>query len=175
MGRIGPELLGRLFDAHAAALALYARQWRDGPDADDLVQDAFLALARQATVPDQPGAWLHRVVRNAAVSSGRSTRRRRSREEEAGRARAGPWFSEVDDQLDAREAASHLSSLDPDCREAIVARLWGGLTFEQIAELQGCGLTTAHRRYTTGLARLLERLERPCPQTSSTDGSTKTT
>lgn len=175
MGRIGPEPLGRLFDAHAAALALYARQWRDGPEADDLVQDAFLALARRASVPDQPAAWLHRVVRNAAVSGGRSSRRRRSREEEAGRARAGPWFSKVDDQLDAREAASHLSSLDPDCREAIVARLWGGLTFEQIAELQGCGLTTAHRRYTTGLARLLERLERPCPQTSSTDGSTKAT
>jgi RNA polymerase sigma factor (sigma-70 family) len=173
MGRIGPEQLGRLFDAHAAALALYARQWCDGPEADDLVQDAF--LARQPAAPDQAGAWLHRVVRNAALTAGRSSRRRRSREEQAGRARAGPWFSKVDDQLDAREAASHLSTLDPECREAIVARLWGGLTFEQIAELQGCGLTTAHRRYTTGLARLLERLERPCPQTTSTDGSTTAT
>ncbi|MDR3619522.1 MAG: RNA polymerase sigma factor [Paludisphaera borealis] len=168
MGRIGPEVLGRLFDAHAAALALYARQWCDGPEADDLVQDAFLALARQQAVPDQAAAWLHRVVRNAALTAGRRTRRRQSREEQAGRARAGPWFSKVDDQLDARVAASHLSALDPDCREAIVARLWGELTFEQIAELQGCGLTTAHRRYRTGLARLLERLERSCPQTKAT-------
>jgi RNA polymerase sigma-70 factor (ECF subfamily) len=132
------------------------------------VQDAFLALARQPLAPDQPAAWLHRVVRNAAASSGRSARRRRSREKEAGRARAEPWFSKLDDHIDAREAASHLSSLDPDCREAIVARLWGGLTFEQIAELQGCGLATAHRRYKAGLARLLERLERPCPQTKTT-------
>jgi RNA polymerase sigma-70 factor (ECF subfamily) len=163
-----PELLGRLFDAHAAALALYARQWCDGCEADDLVQDAFLALARQRAVPDQVSAWLHRVVRNAAVAAGRRSRRRISREEAAGRARAGPWFSKVDDQIDARDAAAHLSALDPECREAIVARLWGGLTFEQIAELQGCGLATAHRRYTTGLARLLERLEPPCPRPNST-------
>jgi RNA polymerase sigma factor (sigma-70 family) len=178
MGRIGPDVLGRLFDAHAAALALYARQWCDGAEADDLVQDAFLALASQNAVPDQAAAWLHRVVRNAAFTAGRRSRRRRSREEQAGRDRAGPWFSQVDDQLDARVAASLLEELDPECREAIVAKLWGGLTFEQIAELQGCALTTAHRRYRTGLARLLERLEPPCPRTNSTVSptiSTKTT
>ena len=44
-------------------------------------------------------------------------------------------------------------------REAIVARLWGGLTFEEVARLQGCSLTTAHRRYQAGLARLHARLE----------------
>ena len=38
----------------------------------------------------------------------------------------------------------------PESREAIVARLWGGLTFEEIARLQGCSLTTAHRRYQSG-------------------------
>jgi hypothetical protein len=26
-GAVGPDLLGRLLDRHAAALALYARQW----------------------------------------------------------------------------------------------------------------------------------------------------
>jgi hypothetical protein len=40
-------------------------------------------------------------------------------------------------------------------REVIVARFWGGLTFDQIARLQGCSLTTAHRRYRDGLSRLL--------------------
>jgi hypothetical protein len=43
MERIGPDILGRLFDEHAGALALFARQWCDGPD--DIVQDAFVALA----------------------------------------------------------------------------------------------------------------------------------
>ena len=51
MDRAGPELLARLLDQHAAALALYARQWCDSPE--DVVQDALLELVRQ---PKLPGA-----------------------------------------------------------------------------------------------------------------------
>lgn len=160
MGSIEPELLGRLFDAHAAALWLYARQWCDGSDAEDAVQQAFLSLARQSALPDQAAAWLHRVVRNAAVSAARSRHRRLKREARASSGEA--WFSSVDDQLDARSATRFLAELELDCREVIVARLWGGLNFDQIARLQGCSLTTAHRRYQHGLAQLQERLERPC-------------
>jgi RNA polymerase sigma-70 factor (ECF subfamily) len=158
---IEPEVLGRLFDSHSRALGLYARQWCEGADADDLVQEAFLSLCRQPDVPDQVGAWLHRVVRNAAISAARSRKRRRSRE--AGVASREAWFSSADDQLDARSATLFLREIDQDCRETIVARLWGGLTFDQIARLQGCSLTTAHRRYENGLALLNERLQSPCP------------
>jgi RNA polymerase sigma-70 factor (ECF subfamily) len=160
MGAIGPELLGRLFDVHAPALRLYACQWCDGADADDAVQEAFVSLARQPTVPDQVAAWLHRVVRNAAISSGRTRRRRREREARVSSGEA--WFASVDDQLDAQSATQLLAELDLECREVIVVRLWGGLTFDQIARLQGCSLTTAHRRYQDGLSQLHERLERPC-------------
>ncbi|MDG3005049.1 RNA polymerase sigma factor [Paludisphaera mucosa] len=165
---VGPDDLGRLFDAHAAALILYARQWREGPEAEDLVQDAFVALARRPTLPDQPAAWLHRVVRNAALSARRGSRRRKAREASVGRPEGDAWFAAVDDRLDAREAAAHLAGLDPEAREVVTARIWGGLTFEQVAELQGCSTAAAHRRYKLGLARLLERLERPCPSTNPT-------
>ena len=47
-------------------------------------------------------------------------------------------------------------------REVIVARIWGGLTFEQIARLVGCSLTSAYRRYHDGLAEMKERVEGPC-------------
>src|SRR5271166_3224640 len=160
MGPIEPELLARLFDAHAAALRLYACQWCAGSDAEDVVQEAFLSLARLQAVPDQVGSWLHRVVRNAAISAARSRHRRLKREARAAGGEA--WFSSVDDQLDARSASRLLAELELDCREVIVARLWGGLTFDQIARLQGCSLTTAHRRYQHGLAQLHEGLERPC-------------
>ena len=50
-----------------------------------------------------------------------------------------------------------------------MARIWGGLSFEEIARVQGCSLTTAHRRYQAGIARLHRRLEpewtRPTPST----------
>ena len=71
------------------------------------------------------------------------------------------WFASADERIDAAEATRLLANLTLDEREAIVARLWGGLTFEEIARLQACSLTTAHRRYMAGLARLQERLEQP--------------
>ena len=125
-----------------------------------------MSLARQAALPDQVGAWLHRVVRNAAISASRSRKRRNQREAAVSTGEA--WFSSVDDQIDARSATRYLAELDHETREVIVARLWGGLTFDQIARLQGCSLTTAHRRYRDGLSRLHERLERPCSTGTST-------
>ncbi len=75
MGAIGPDDLGRIFDEHAPALVLYARQWCDTPE--DVVQDAFVKLARQRVAPDRIGPWLFRVVRNAAINARRNDRTRR--------------------------------------------------------------------------------------------------
>ncbi|SIO60481.1 RNA polymerase sigma-70 factor, ECF subfamily [Singulisphaera sp. GP187] len=157
MARIEPELLGCLFDEHASALVLYARQWSDRPE--DIVQDAFVALARQRHWPEHVLPWLYRVVRNAAIAAARSDQRRRRREALISASKI--WFASADERIDATDATSLLANLTLEQREVIVARLWGGLTFEEIARLQGCSLTTAHRRYTAGLARLQERLEQP--------------
>jgi RNA polymerase sigma factor (sigma-70 family) len=165
MARIDPDTLGRLFDEHGRSLLLIARQWCDAPD--DIVQDAFVALARQTVVPDRVVPWLYRVVRNGAIGAARQTRRRR--EERAASVEAvpcDPWFASTDDQIEAERATQLLADLDGEAREAIVARLWGGLTFEEIARLQGCSLSTTYRRYQAGLARLQERLE---PRWTSTN------
>jgi DNA-directed RNA polymerase specialized sigma24 family protein len=60
MPAIEPEHLGRFFDENARALTLYARQWSDSPE--DVVQDAFVSLARQRFLPDRVVPWLYRVV-----------------------------------------------------------------------------------------------------------------
>lgn len=47
---------------------------RDADVAEDLVQEAFLRLAREVEAgrtPDDAGAWLHRVAGNLAASRGR--------------------------------------------------------------------------------------------------------
>ena len=124
--------------------------------------------------PDRAVAWLYRVVRNGAIAAARQSRRRRRREQRAADREVVPgasWFAATDDQIDAEHAARLLAELDLETREVIVARLWGGLTFEEIARLQGCSLTTAHRRYQAGLARLHERLE--SRWTSITTNSTR--
>jgi DNA-directed RNA polymerase specialized sigma24 family protein len=68
-------LLGQLMDNHAAALTQYARQWCLAPE--DVVQEAFLKLAAQASMPAAVVPWLYRVVRNLAISAARSEQRRR--------------------------------------------------------------------------------------------------
>ncbi|MBX9628621.1 MAG: sigma-70 family RNA polymerase sigma factor, partial [Gemmataceae bacterium] len=83
------------------------------------------------------------------------------------RAAARPvrWFAEpAVDGLDAAEAVAALESLAPDQREVIVARLWGGLTLNQIASAAGCSVATAFRRYEAGIAALRERLGAACPR-----------
>lgn len=153
---VGPEQLTSLLEAYGAALELFAAQWSDNPD--DCVQEAFIELARQAQSPDRVVAWLYRVVRNRAISHARSAGRRR-KYESAVAEQNGSWFeSSPGSSLDAAAATQALQELSPAHREVIVARIWGGLSFEQIAELVGSSVSTAHRRYGEGLAHLRERL-----------------
>jgi len=162
---MGPERLGHLIDRHAAALELFARQWCAVPE--DVVQDAFLKLSRQPQEPAAVAAWLYRVVRNGAISAGRSERRRQRHEFAA--ALPSPWFMEDSAaRLDAAAVTKLLAELPLEEREVIVAHLWGGLTYEQIAELTETSPATAHRRYVAGLQELRRRMHVPCPEKRTT-------
>jgi len=161
MGTLGPEALSRLFDRHAGALLLYAGQWCAAPE--DVVQEAFLALVRISPPPENLIGWLYRAVRNGALNAARAARRRRRRESAVGAA-ADSWFtSRPDDRLDARAAARALSHLPLPQREVIVARLWGRLSFAEIAQLTASSSSQVHRLYHQGLAALRERFGVPCP------------
>lgn len=155
-GSLDPELLERLLNQHAAALELFARQWTPAPE--DCVQEAFLELVRQRPTPDNITAWLYRVVRNRAISASRSSRRRRKHEAAAALESRG-WFAPARVELVDEETLSRaLSLLADQHREVIVARIWGGLSFEQISEVVGTSVSSAHRRYHAGLRELRERL-----------------
>lgn len=160
---MSPELLGRLLDEHAAALVLYARQWTSAPE--DVVQEAFLKLAALRKEPENVVPWLYRVVRNEAISAFRAARRRRLHEQTAA-SQTSAWFVMIENAaLDVEAATTALETLPLEQREIIVAHLWGGLTFEQIAKLVGTSSSTAHRSYAAGLSALRERLGVPCPRT----------
>jgi len=162
MSPLCPEDLSRLLDEHGAALVLYAQQWCETPE--DVVQDALVHLVRQAVPPENPVGWLYRVVRNGAIAAARSAGRR-SRREASVAHRGEPWFCVSNgDRLDAMAATRELAQLPIEQRETIVARLWGGLSLEQIAELTGASTSTVHRWYQKGLAALRERLGVGCPE-----------
>jgi RNA polymerase sigma-70 factor (ECF subfamily) len=161
---MSPHDVARLIDSHAAALLLYARQWCAAPE--DVVQDAFVKLVARSRSPDDPVPWLYRVVRNGALDAAKAARRRQRRESAV--ARPVRWFLEPEvEGLDAETAVSALQNLPLEQREVIVARLWGGLGFEQIAEVAGCSASTAFRRYAAGIDALRKQLRVSCNDRST--------
>lgn len=153
--------LAALVDRHAGALVLYARQWTDAPE--DVVQTALLKLVRLGRPPENPVPWLYTVVRNAARDAQRSERRRSKYE--ARRAEHAPnWFDpDSASGMDGETATAALAELPDDVREIVIAHLWGGLTFEQIAATVGGSASTAYRRYVAGIAALRSTLGVSCP------------
>jgi RNA polymerase sigma-70 factor (ECF subfamily) len=161
---MGPREVTRLIDRYAGPLMLYARQWSAAPE--DVVQDAFVKLVAQTRPPDDPIAWLYRVVRNGAIDGAKLARRRQSRESAV--ARPVRWFVEsAVDGLDAEAAVAALQQLPAEQREVIIARLWGGLNFEQIADVAGTSASTAFRRYGAGIDALRRALGVACPDQST--------
>ena len=125
--------------------------------AEDCVQEAFIRLASQQKAPDDPAAWLMRVVRNAAIDTVRSQYRRREREiQTVGKHHA--WLEPVDPTLlaipSSDEIKNALMTLDVTTRDIVVAHLWNDMTFRQISEVVELSAATTHRRYEDGIETL---------------------
>lgn len=147
-----------LFDELSPALVLFARQWCASPD--DAVQEAFIDLSNSKTQPDCPKAWLFKTTKRKAQNIARAESRRRKyhrqlQEEETGRGVDRAWFhSSSASELQADDVAAGLEQLPGEDREVLVARIWGDLKFEPLAELLGCSVSSAHRKYESALIKL---------------------
>jgi RNA polymerase sigma-70 factor (ECF subfamily) len=136
-------------------LVLYARQWCDTPE--DVVQEAFVSLLRQPREIENLLGWLYRVVRNGAITASRRASRRHRHETTAAH-RGEPWFDCPNGQaMDAQRVVEAMKGLPVEQRETVVARLWGGLSWEEIARLTETSTSTAHRRFQAALSVLRER------------------
>jgi RNA polymerase sigma factor (sigma-70 family) len=171
-----PSKLAKWFEAHAAPLVLYARQWvGDRARAEDVVQEVFVRLMAQPIEPPNIKAWLHASVRHAAIDEARSSDRRRRREETAAAVRpASGWFdARPDDLIDAQAAEQALQDLPPRQREVVVLRLWSGMTLQEISQVIGLPVSTAHDEYRRGLDAIRRAMEtRRCTPTTQTDRKT---
>jgi RNA polymerase sigma-70 factor (ECF subfamily) len=157
--------LARWFDAHGAALVLYARQWVPAALAEDVVQEVFVRLAALSVRPDNVRAWLLVCVRNGAMDAMRRHRRQEARIHRAvaermfePKAKALPFEGD----LEAEEVQQALAELAMDQREVITLRIWNGATFEEISGITGMPLSTVYHRYRTGLEEMRSRWELPC-------------
>ncbi|XAM00453.1 sigma-70 family RNA polymerase sigma factor [Phycisphaeraceae bacterium D3-23] len=152
------------YDEHMRALVLLARQWcPTHADAEDAVHDAFTTFWPKRTAVDDPAAYLYRCTRNAAIDQLRSKKRRKQREQRAATDKAAllpaiptPAFEDHEDRLALEQA---LETLPKAQREAVVMKVWGGLTFEQIGSASDVSPNTAASRYRYGLAALRKAME----------------
>jgi RNA polymerase sigma factor (sigma-70 family) len=162
VSQIDARQLRQIVASHAAALALYARQWCRYPD--DAVQEALIELVKQMPPPDDPIAWLFTATRRRAQNQSRSEQRRAQHQQRAA-ASQDAWF-DVDpvNELAAKEVEAMLQQLEPLDREIIVARLWGDMSFEQIAALVQRSTSVVHRHYHAALSLLSRKLNPPAPK-----------
>lgn len=152
--------LPELYDAHAAGLFHYLAGFTGAEtDAKDLLQELFIKLARTAVPTDVVNlrAWLMKLAHRRALDWLRRHQARRKAEEQAPR----EMFA-IQQDPDQAELARHLSRalavLPLEQRSVAQLKLWDGLTFEEIAEVQGIPLNTAASRYRYALEKLRSEL-----------------
>jgi RNA polymerase sigma-70 factor, ECF subfamily len=154
-----------LYEAKAAELVLYGRALGlTHGEAEDVLQETFIALLRLIERPNKPEHYCVRTFRNRALNYRRSLWRRITREWESLR-----WFERSPGETETeRQAMKGLTELPPEQREVIVLKIWHEHTFEEIGALMAISPNTAAGRYRYGLQKLrrslkgeeYERLER---------------
>ena len=146
---------------HGSALLLLARQWVvDRSEAEDVVQEAFLRFWRSHAAAQDATAYLYACVRNCAIEFRRGHSRRQAREQSVARPERTPdWFvSRPERQERDARIRRVLDDLPEPQREVVVMRLWGRLSFEQIAVALTIPANTAASRYRYALQKLRAEL-----------------
>lgn len=170
------DLVREVLAGNAEAFAGLVRRYRhtyarfairmlgDRDDAEDALQSAFLRAFRrlaQCTEPDRFGAWLYRIV----VNECRTAASRRGRRVQVFVRNPAVLAAAVDGQdgswsLAVRQEIQHgLNLLPPDQREAFLLKHVEELSYEEMAELTGAGVSALKMRVKRATARLRELLE----------------
>src|SRR5262252_8619279 len=138
----------------------------DGGDAEDLVQETFLWVARrwnQVRSMDHPAAYARRILINLVLHG--ADRRSRQKAElvpesarlDAADQSAARVLREVDDLAEFRWALAQLPSRQ---RAVLVLRYWADLPVAEVADVLGCSAGTVKSTASRAAARLAETLTR---------------
>src|SRR5271169_5737002 len=162
----GQTMWHRMLHRCGDGLFLYARQLcRNDADAADVVQEAFLRVWRKhanngVTEPDLP-ALCDAAVRYAVLDRQRQAARRWRRETEAGESwyEQPPLFqSSLEQAEDRARLEAAIEGLPVEQREVLTLKIWGELTFQQIATVTDESPNTIASRYRLALAALRQLL-----------------
>lgn len=160
--------LSELFERHGSSVYGLARKVvSDAQLAEEVLQDAFLRVAREARSyrPSSAGVlpWLLRIARNAAIDVLRKRKRvKRSAGDDMLEAVADGRVTAALDGVALGEFSSEvrkaLAELPEGPRKAIDLAYFAGLTQTEIAQKMGVPLGTAKTWVRSGLMSLRDRL-----------------
>jgi RNA polymerase sigma factor (sigma-70 family) len=162
------ESLSALYDRYGGlAYGLATRTLGQGREAEDVVQEAFLALWRQARRIDPARglrSYLLTIVHNKAIDQ----LRRRARRPELALDSLRSLTSEGQDplesaarQIDRKRVAQAVSALPAEQRQAVELAYFGGFTISEVARREGVAAGTVKSRLRLALARLRRELGVP--------------
>ena len=159
------EAFGALVQRYAAEYMRFAvRMLGTREDADEVLHTAFYRAWQHIARCQDPtrfGAWLYSIVANECRtrSTRRGRRERRFVRDDAVLQRVAV-DQRADDQLALREEIQHaLDRLPADQREAFVLKYVEELSYEEMAEITGVGVSALKMRAKRACERLREILE----------------
>lgn len=134
---------------------------RDAADADDVVQEAYLAaLYRVRGGESAPRGWLARVIYNQAALRARSDRRRSARELRSARDEALPSSAELAARAEAfKRLDDAVGSLRDPYRSVLELRYYQGFSPGEIAAKQGTRASTVRSQLARAVAQVREILD----------------
>ena len=149
-----------LYRKYRARLHQYALSLtRSRMEAEDVVHDVFVGLAKQAGAgrgPRQAQAYLYASVRNRCVDRARRKSAQATDEADLDLIVAPPGDEQ---RVELRHALNRaLLALPAEQAEVVVLRTWHDLDYAAIAAIQGTSVNTALSRYQYGLAKLRKEL-----------------
>jgi RNA polymerase sigma-70 factor (ECF subfamily) len=152
---LSADAVRALYERHGPALVAYACSFLpDVAAAEDAVHTVFLRLLRsEIETPKSPVSYIYRAVRNTALNARRGSIR------ESPLAENEPLFARQSGNHEAALALQKLlSELSEEQREAVVMRIWSGMTLEEIAVSTEVSLNTVASRYRYALEKLRARM-----------------
>jgi RNA polymerase sigma factor (sigma-70 family) len=142
----------------ALVFSVAFRVTRNAATAEDVAQDCFLRLSRQAAgIRGSLPAWLHRVALNRSLDVNRNEAARK-RHEAISSKPYDPDFDPTWDQI-APHVDVALAKLPDDLREPLVQHFLLGRTQTQVAQNLGIDQATVSRRVQSGIEMLRGHLK----------------
>ncbi len=163
--------LERAYKANRDRLFTFAKAFvKDAGLAEDVVHDVFATLAEDPRPFENSrnlASFLTVCARNQAISLLRKRKRREALRDVAaerpGASLDDPYRRASRDEENGTLLAA-VEDLPDDLREVLALKVWGELTFDEIARAQSIAKSTAHARYAQALEKVRRRLARGTAQ-----------